>query len=278
MADELRERKLTVQIDTILIEGVHSPGLRVTGKATKTLKPEPNKCDLVVYNLSPDHRQSLTKAKRPTVTVAAGYKGQITQIFYGQALHVRHERRGADITTTVSTTDAGDKAQTARVHKSFKEGTKPGEVLKELTKALGVKVGNLNETVRKLNAGKGASIYLSGCVLDGHAPEYLTSLCRSAGLEWSVQDGTLQVLNLGTALAARAIVLDESNLIGTPSITSKNVVEFVTFIQQDISPGRQVQIKHPFVDVTARIESVNYTFDTYADDWYAECCAQGPKK
>jgi len=280
MADpnaENRERKLSVQIDTILLEGVSSPGLRVTCKASKTLKPEPNKCDVVVYNLSPAHRASLTKVKSPTVSVSAGYTGKLTQIYLGQAIHVKHERRGADIITTVSTTDSGNKAQTARIHKSFKAGTKAGEVLKELTKALGVKAGNLNDVVRKLNAGAGASVYLGGCVMDGHAPHYLTSLCRSAGLEWSVQDGTLQILNLGSALAARAIVLDESNLVGTPSISSKNVVEFMTFIGADVLPGRQVQIKHPFVEITARIEDCSYTLDTHSDDWYVECTAKGPK-
>lgn len=274
---ELNKRKLKLQIDTILIEGVQSPGLRVTAKATKTLKPEPNKCDVVVYNLSPDHRAALTKAARPTVTLSAGYEGAITQIFYGQALHVKHERRGADILTTVSTNDSGDKSQKARVHKSFGANTKAGEVLKELTKALGIKVGNLNAAVSKLNAGKAASIYANGCTIDGHAPHYLTELCKSAGLEWSIQDGVLQVLDVGKALAASAIVLDESLLIGTPSISSKNVVECMTFIQGDTFPGRQVQVKHPFVSITARIEKCDYVLDTYADDWYVTIEAQGPK-
>src|SRR5688572_14568736 len=235
-------RKLTVQVDNILIEGVTTPGLRVTCKATKTLKREPNKCELVIYNLSPAHRASLTKIARPVVQVTAGYEKQTTQIFYGQALHVRHERRGADITTTVSTSDAGDKTQKARVHTSFGAGAKAGDVLRALTKALGVKVGNLEAVARKLNAGKATSLYAEGCAIDGHAPHYLTELCRSAGLEWSIQDGVLQILDVGEALAARAIVLDESLLIGTPSISSKNVVEFVTFIQGDLLPGRQVHV------------------------------------
>lgn len=274
----LNKRKLKIQIDTILIEGVQSPGIRVTCKATKTLKPEPNKCDVTVYNLNPEHRAGLTKAARPTVTVSAGYEGAMTQIFYGQALHVKHERRGADILTTVSTNDSGDKTQRARVHKSFPPGTKAGEVLRELAKGLGVKVGNLTTSIAKLNAGKAASIYIEGCNLDGHAPHYLTELCKSAGFEWSIQDGVLQVLDVGKALAASAIVLDESLLIGTPSVSSKNVVECMTFIQGDVFPGRQVQVKHPFVSLAARIEKCEYVLDSYADDWYVTIEAQGAKK
>ncbi len=38
-----------------------------------------------------------------------------------------------------------------------------------------------------------------------------------------------------------------------------------------------MQVKLPYVDVTARIEKAEYTFDTYADDWYANIEAQAPK-
>jgi hypothetical protein len=272
------KRRIKIQIDTIAIEGVVSPGLRVVVKATKTLKKEPNKCDVTVYNLNPAHRAALTKSARPVVVVTAGYEGQLTQIFYGQAIHVRHERRGADILTTVTNNDSGDKSQKGRIHQSFGPNTKAGDVLRALTKAMGVKVGNLNDAVRKLNAGKAASIYGDGFTFDGHAPYYLEELCRSAGLEWSIQDGALQVLDIGKALAAKAIVVDESNLIDTPTVSSKNVVEFTTFLQGDLLPGRQVQVKHPFAKVTARIEKAQYTLDSYADDWYASVEAQGAKK
>jgi hypothetical protein len=287
MADiELRKRKLTVQVDTIVFEGVSNPGLRITCKATKTLKPEPNKCELVIYNLNPAHRASLTKIKRPTVSVSAGYVPPgafnnptpvVTQIFLGQAYHVKHEQRGGDIVTIVSTNDSGDKQQKAHVYQSFGPGTKVGNVLQALAKELNVKPGNLKEVARKLNAGKAADMFAEGCIIEGHAPLFITELCRSAGIEWSIQDGTLQLLDTGKALAARAIVLDPSLLIGTPSVSSKNVVEFTTFIQGDTLPGRQVQIKHPFANVTARLEKCEYILDTYADDWYVNGEAQGPK-
>ena len=289
MADQqLRQRHLRVQIDTIVIEGVQSPGLRVVVHAKKTLKKEPNKCEVTIYGLSPAHRAALTKIKKPTVVVSAGYAGPaigynnavplLTQIFYGQALYVRHERRvPGDIVTTVSNTDSGATTQTARIHKSFPKGAKAGDVLKAITKALGVKEGNVSEVVRKLNAGKAASLYAEGCNLDGHAPEYLTELCRSAGLEWSIQDGVMQILDNGKALAAKAIVLDESLLIGTPSITSKGVVEFTTFIQGDVLPGRQVKIEHEFVQATARLETCDYVLDSYESDWYVHGEAQTPK-
>jgi hypothetical protein len=272
-----RDRVIQLQVDTIKIVGVTRPGLRVVAKAERTLKPEPNKCEVQIYNLTPEHRNALTKIKTPTVSLAAGYKDQITQIFLGQALHVGHAKNKAgDIITTVSTTDGGSKLQGARAKANFPKGIKAGDVLRVLAKALGIKAGNLEDAVRKINAGKAASIYAEGVCLSGHAPLDMTALCRSAGLEWSVQDGQLQILDVGRSSSVRAIVLDESQLLDTPSISNKNVVEGSCLIQKDFTPGRQVQIAHEFVSGVFRLEKCTYALDTWSDDWTVSFEAKGP--
>lgn len=273
----LRERFLELQVDTISIKGVRAPGLRVQAKATKTLKKEPNSCDVTIWNLSPEHRAALTKVKRPVVSLTAGYKDDRTQIFLGQTIHVKHERNGADILTQVSTTDGGQKFQSARITQSFGPRAKAGDVLRTIVKALGLKPGNAEAVAKQLNAGRGATLYAGGVTLSGHAPYELEMLCRSAGLEWSIQDGTIQFLDIGKASAGFAVVLDSSVLLGTPSVSAKNLVEGQTFIQKDFLPGRQVQIKHPFVAGAFRLEKCSYSLDTHGDDWYVDFEAQGPK-
>ncbi len=271
----LDRRYLEVQIDTIKITGVRAPGLRVTAKATKTLKPEPNTCEVTVYNLSPQNRAALVKVAKPVVALTAGYENDRTQLFLGQAIHVRNERKGPDILTTISTTDGGDKTQKARVHQSFGPGAKPGDVLRALVKALGLKPGNADEVAKKLNAGKAASLYVGGLTLSGHAPAELTALCKSAGIEWSVQDGVMQFVDVGKTLKGFAIVLEAGLLKGTPSVSSKNLVEGQTLIQKDFLPGRQVQIRHPFVSGAFRLEKCSYVLDTHSDDWTVDFEAKG---
>lgn len=272
----LDHRFLEVQIDTIRITGVRFPGLRVQAKAVKTLKKEPNTCDVTITNLSPEHRAALTKVKSPVVTLRAGYTDDQTQLFYGQAVHVKHERDGADILTTVSTTDGGDKFQAARVHQSFGPRARTGDVLRALVKALGLKPGNVDVVAKKLNAGKAADLYVGGVTLSGHAPHELETLCRSAGLEWSIQDGSVQILDLGKAEQGFAIVLDPELLIGTPSVSSKNIVEGMTFIQKDFLPGRQIHVSHPFVSGDFRLEKCSYSLDSHAEDWFVSFEAKGP--
>jgi hypothetical protein len=276
----LTDRKFSLQIDTISISGVNQPGLRVSAKVTRSLKTSANVATFTVYNLNPSHRRALTKVKNPAVALTAGYKDQVTRIFVGQTLHVVHDKKpSGDILTTLSTTDSGADGQTARKHVSFPKGVSPGDVLKTLVTALGVKPGNLNRAIALVNAGKAASIYAEGKSVSGHVPTEVTNLCRSCGLEWSIQDGAIQFLEVGKALDSEAIVLDSSLLIGSPTISSKGVAEFTTFLQKDFSPGRQVQIAHPFVTGIFRLEKVDYTLDSYTDDWivHAETKAPGSK-
>lgn len=263
----LKNRKIALQIDTIAIEGVSRPGLRVAAKVVRSLKPTANSAQITVYNLNPNHRTALTKVEAPTVALTAGYENQLTRMFVGQAIHVVHERNGADITTTVSTTDDGLNQQLKRIKKTFPKGVKAGDVMAEIVKSMGIKVGNLATAKARLNAGKGATIFAEGVTLQGNASNEMTALCRSCGLEWSIQDGSLQVLDAGKALDSEAIVLDRTLLIGTPSISNKGVVQGLTFLQKDFSPGRQVQIAHPFVSGVFRLEKCEYSLDSYAEDW-----------
>lgn len=267
----LKNRKINLQIDTIAIEGVTRPGLRVAAKITRSLKTTANSAQITIYNLNPDHRNALTKVGSPTIALTAGYENQLTRMFVGQAVHVKHEKlvEDGDITTTIMTTDDGLNMQLKRVEKTFPKGIRAGDVLAEIVKALGVKVGNLAQAKAKLNAGKGATIYAEGATISGHAATELTMLCRSCGFEWSIQDGAIQILDAGKALDSEAIVLDQSLLIGTPSISNKGIVEGLTFVQKDFTPGRQVQIAHPFVSGVFRLEKCEYSLDTYAEDWTA---------
>jgi hypothetical protein len=269
VSDKLFGRKINLQIDTIVWEGVTFPGMRIAAKVVRSLKTTANSAQVTVYNMSPEHRNSLTKVAAPTVALTAGYQNQLTRLFVGQAVHVKHEKlvEDGDVTTTVMTTDSGLNQQLKRVKKSFPKGARAGDVLDAIVKALGIKVGNLAQAKTRLNAGKGATIYAQGAALSGNAANELTALCRSCGFEWSIQDGALQILDAGKALDSAAIVLDSSLLIGTPSISNKGIVEFMTFLQKDFTPGRQVQLAHEFVSGVFRLEKCEYSLDSYSDDW-----------
>lgn len=253
---------------------------RITFSSTKTWKQEPNTCDLKVYNLSPTMRAQLSQAKLPTIKLAAGYGGDdnLTQIFYGQALHVEHTipDNSGDILTTISTSDGGDQKQKGRIHVSFGPGTTTSAILKRVVQELGIKEGNLSQVTRDLDAGIKASIYAAGVTISGAAGEELGHICRSCGYDYSIQDGQLQMLKIGTARDNFVVELSESSgLIGSPTISNKGVVSGTCLIFKagqglDLVPGRRLHIVSEFLRGSFIIAKTEMKGDNFADDWYCD--------
>jgi hypothetical protein len=262
---ELFGRSIEATVDTIKLTG-H----RIKFRATKTLKKEPNTCEIMFWNMTDEQRSQLSKKKEPELRLAAGYGTDLTQLFVGTAIYVKHEVKGGDIITTVSTTDGGEKYAKARINLSFGPKTKIDTVLKNIVKQMGIKPGNLNKVAAELSRGLKADIYIEGAVISGSCATELTHLCRSAGYEWSIQDGALQILNLNQALDQFAIKLGPDSGLLMSSIDNKGILTAQCLLVKDIFPGRQVEINGKFTKGRFRIESVIYTGDTEADEWFCD--------
>jgi hypothetical protein len=254
---------------------------RITFDSTRTWKQEPNTCDLEIYNLSPDQRQQLSSAKTPTIKLAAGYGGSdnnLTQIFFGQAIYVKHEipANSGDIITTISTTDGGEQKQKARIHVAFAPGVKTSQVLSRIVQELGIKPGNLNQVVRDLDAGIKASIFSAGITISGSAGDELGHICRSVGYDYSIQDGQLQMLKIGSSRDDFEVVLNAgSGLIGSPSISNKGVVTGTCLIFKagaglDLVPGRRIRIEAEFLRGSFILAKCQMKGDNFSEDWFCD--------
>lgn len=269
---DLQDRSWELSVDSIATRGN-----RVTFRVEKTAKPDPNTAEIVVYNLTDDQRDHISAIKVPLVRLAAGYQKDLTQIFYGDLIHVVHEVDGPDIKTTLSTGDGIEAYRKARINISFGPKTKAETVIKALIASLGVKRGNSDKFLTQLRTGIKAQIYLSGTAMSGSAAAEMTALTRSAGLEWSIQDGNIQLLSRNEALDKFAIVLTpRTGLIGSPSISNKGVCTGKCLIVKDMFPGRQIEVDSRFVKGRFRLEKVTYTGDTHGQDWTCEFEASSP--
>lgn len=272
MPGELVGRKLELGIEDIAIKGQ-----RVSFHVEKTTKPDPNTAEISAWNLTDAQRDQISASKSPFVRLAAGYRSGLTQIFYGQLIHVVHEIDGAEIKTTMTTGDGIEEYRKRRINISFGPRTKTATVIQALIKSLGLKKGNSDKFVTRLRTGIKADIYFSGTAMSGSASAEMTALCRSAGLEWSIQDGSIQLLDKNKALDNFAIVLNKSTgLIGSPSISNKGVCAGKSLIIPDMFPGRQIEVDSRFVKGRFRLEKVTYNGDTHGDEWYCEFEAKGP--
>lgn len=239
-------------------------------KVKKNLKPEANTCELVLYNLSPNSRRLLETPQKLILRLEAGYPDQVAQLFLGEVRAATSVREGADIVTTVSTGDSEKEMQSAHLALSIGPKVPVGVALTAIARALGVGPGNVGVVAAKL-AAKGVAPFGPGSAIFGYAADVLTDICRSADLEWSIQDGVLQILDRGKALEGMAVLLSPSTgLIGSPTIDHKGIVTFKALIQPDLRPGHKVTFDTRALKVTQgyRIQECEYVGDTSGQDWY----------
>lgn len=273
-------RYARVVIDTIEIvsRGIEDQsGLRFDFSVQRSLKSTANKAAVNIYNLNRDHRNQIAsidprsgRGQSVPVSIDVGYDGGHEQIFLGflrSALPTR-ENDGS-VVTHIASADGEDKIRRSRVAAPVAKGTPADQVLRTVAAAVGVDQGNLNDAVTKLKGV--ANAFPSGTVLYGNAARELTGICRSLGLEWSVQHGKLQLLSLGAVLKDTAIRLTpQTGMLGPPSLDSKGVLSVKSLLAPGFYPGRLLVLESEFLTGQFRIEETTHSGDTRAESWYVD--------
>lgn len=255
--------------------------LRCVFKVKKTLKREPNTATIQIYNLAESSRRVLESSTKLVVRLEAGYKELgVSQLFLGQVRSAWTEWEGPDAITTITTGDSEKEMQEARLNMSFGKSLPVDVALTSIVQALGVGQGNLATAIALLKSKGAAAMFGLGTAVSGNAARLLTDICRSAGLEWSIQDGVLQILDLNKPLSDKAVELSaETGLVGSPTIdynaTTKTkaggiLVKAKAFLIPELTPGRKISFKSKGVTGGFRIDEVTYQGDTHGKEWYAE--------
>jgi hypothetical protein len=263
----LWKRKWSVQVDTIGLGD-----LDCEFRIKRDLRHTPNTCELTVYNLNPNHRAQLTQHKHSFVRVEAGYEAGTSLIFSGDVRKCEHAHDGVDWVTKIQAGDGERRFQTARIARSYGPDAAVGTVIRAIAEALGVGIGNAVEALQSAQLTRVGQAFPSGVWLHGNAARELQHLVRSVGMEYSTQDGVLQLLPRGGTRALELIVLSPSTgLLGVPTVSKKNVIKATCLLIPDLVPGRRIE----FRDTSGatgiyRIEVVEYSGQTRGDDWFAE--------
>lgn len=252
------------------------PPMQIEFSISKSLKPTPHKAQIRVANLNREHRRYFEHAddKGPIpVQLDAGYAGNTSTILLAEMNDSYSERDGADYWTVFTCGEAIKALQTSRINKSFAPGVTTDTVFREVAKALGVKSGNLDSAVSKIKtafAGSG-NRFPRGCVWTGSATDEMTAICRSLGLEWSIQNGALQILEKRKALETTAVWLSKrTGMIDKPSVDGKGVYTVKSLMQPNLFPGRQIRIDGEFVKALIRAEDTQHAGSFRGDSWHVE--------
>jgi hypothetical protein len=271
---KLFDRRATLTIDTIQIN--YPAGLRFAFEVERTLLAKPNKSKITIYNLTDEHAAQLEQFDSVPVQLDAGYKDATATIFLGSLRTSGTHRQGPDLLTEIASADGKEAHRKARVKATIAKTATTDAVLREVAKALGVGEGNLNQAATKLKfALSTGNVFSRGTVLSGSASREMTRVCRSLGLEWSIQNGALQIVERGKALAGTAVLVSEATgMIGAPTVDGMGVLSFVSLLNAEIFPGRLMVLKAERLQGQYRIEECQYSGDTHTNSWQVACKAK----
>jgi hypothetical protein len=264
---------------------------------TKSIKSEPNKCKLTIYNLSEEQRAAIEELVpvAPTgniedkkkarvaarkqalrgvpVKIEAGYGGDNSLLWIGDLRTAKSEYNAPDWVTELESGDGEKVWQNARVNVSFGPSTPLDDVFTALVRELKIGEGNLAKIKKAMRIDK--KIIPQGTVLSGPVATILTDWCRSADLEWSIQDGAIQFLDRGKALAERAIyVSSDSGMIKSPTVDVDGILTVEMLMVPDIRPGRLIVVESRRIKGNFKCETIVWNGDSSGNEWSVKISAR----
>lgn len=284
MAAELFDRRVRVVVHRLEVTG-----LRVAFQVSRSLRKNPNTCEVRIWNLNRDHRRQLQEQQSIPIRLEAGYKipplgdaasaaldaigisstldTQLPVLFNGDLRRAFTTREVGDLITTINGGDGEKAGQEQRVRTSYRPGLRWRKLLTDLAKSAGVGLGNALSALGDISDFE----ISSGVSLSGSSMDQLDSMLQAQGFEMSIQNGDLQLLGGGKALAGTAVVLSEATgLVDTPEPGSDGKTKVRALLQPGLEPGRLVKLVSKNVNGSFRVEEWNAIGDTFAQDWFAE--------
>lgn len=260
-----------VQYGTI---GTNPAPLRIRFDIDKNMVGSSNKSKIEVYNLSQQSRQNIKKGY--LVQLKAGYNGLVTGIFTGNVLPLglSSTRSGPDIITSFECGDGESAITFARLDKGYPAGTALAEILQDVATAMSVAT-----SYQPVGVAAGIAIgipnvtYNKGFVAEGACRETLDKLLKPQNLEWTVQDGNLNIIPVGKTNGQTAVLVSkDTGMIGVPS-DNGTFTQFTSLLNPRLVPGALVQLisENTALNKFYKIRRSHFEGDSHDSKWQVSC-------
>ena len=232
----------------------------------------PNHSKVELFNLATQTRQNIKKGY--LVQLQAGYNNLIGTIFTGNVFISKSDRNGPDIITSLECLDGGSTIVYARLDKSYGAGTTLVQILNDVAQAMSVATSYNPVGV---NAGVAVGIpnivFNNGFHAIGPCKDTLTKLLKRTGLEWTVQDGNLNIIPKTNYDGNTAIVVSsQTGMIGVPS-QNEYFTQFTALLNPQLVPGALVQLisENEALNGFYKIRRSKFEGDSYDNKWQVSC-------
>lgn len=197
-----------------------------------------NSGKITLWNLSKEHLSYLDK-KDCAVLLKVGYGSRIATIFSGNITSVITQRDGADTMTEIEAVDGRVALRDTIISESYIGEIYAKAILDDATNSMGVTVvyseaAQAEAAVKKMP---------NGFSYVGPAKTEIKKICDLCGLEWSMQNGVLQIKKPGEAISTLVYVLNKgSGLLDIPKrITEASKGEAATVEGRDKKIGWEIR-------------------------------------
>jgi len=269
----------------VQIGGTAFKGLHFRFHVTKGLDSEPNKTEIEAYNLSDASRNLIgavdvtqhPNAPKSVVVLYAGYTGDTKLVWMGTARTIDHTKDGADWVTRICGGDGEYNYQSCHSAHSWKAGTRLETVLEVLAADLGLSATNAVNQLRREAITPAISTYRQGYAAHGRTVRELDRVTKAAQIDWSIQDGALQLMAAGMVLKEGARVISAATgMIGSPDHGKPqkegkpSYLRVRCLLDPTIRPGRAIILQSVSVSGNYRCERVVHSGQLDGGDWYSE--------
>lgn len=262
--------------------------LQITFDVSKSSsnKDRSNSCTIEIYNLSDDVLALLDREFIAAEFNAGYYSTSIKRLFAGQVAQVTTRKAGPDLVTQIRM-GAGYQALNFTV---LNDTVAPGKKKKEVLEALRKQITGINRGVYSgINC---ESPVVSGYPLTGTPKSVLNKLCADSGMEYTIDNNTLYVMDQGKSftnnLEQALLVSPESGLydiaykVSGEGIRKKGDpakqpgIQFQAALNSDYLAGAIIKLEqNTTLDGFYKVESVRHSGSWRGGQWVSDVrCSQ----
>lgn len=190
--------------------GVEINDLRIAFSINKTSGKKPNNSDVRVWNMKKSTRDSF-ELPRSRCNLYAGYRegGGLIKVFEGDVTFAWTKFDGPDIITQIELGEGVREIRDSAVSLSYGSTANSRGILSDIASRMGLGLDLASDAPSRT--------WSNGISFHGPARTALDRVTRASGLSWSIQAGSLQVIQAGSTTSRRAISLSaESGLVESP--------------------------------------------------------------
>lgn len=276
MSSFKREYELTYEAEDgkvkTLSQRSNRMGLMIDFDINKSRTDQPNISTVGITNPGKD---TIAHFQKPGVLkLKVGYKDDIALILAGDKQAMSYSHEGGTHRLELRILEGSAAYDKLQISKKYGFGSTTAEIISDLTEWIRQNIPSVESIDPFILANSNA--YIDPQVVFGSATELLTKFLSPLGYEYFIEKGILTILPINGHTRSLEVPLNSGNgMIGSPkpimevdaSKKALNGIEVQSILNYNFDVGRRINLKSKETNGIYRIQSVQFTGNSFEGDW-----------